>query len=105
MHGSFVANLPKGSRIAIESYAPFVDPAVYRVQGYGAMIVHSPEWYVTNGFDYPVFSQGMYGRFYREPEKYADSVSQYNAFFDRFRLVRQFADDGYEVRLYAVAPQ
>ncbi len=95
-------NLPPGSKIAIESYSPFVDPSRFSVQGFGRIIEHEPEWYIEQGFDYLVFSQGMYGRFYKEPERYGNEVLQYDKFFERFHLVMVFTDGGYEVRVYKI---
>ncbi|RMG90255.1 MAG: phospholipid carrier-dependent glycosyltransferase [Chloroflexi bacterium] len=95
-------NLPPGAKIAIESYSPFVNPARFSVQGFGRMIDHDAEWYIEQGFDYLVFSQGMYRRFYIEPERYRNEVSQYDKLFERFHLVRLFTDGGYEVRVYKV---
>jgi 4-amino-4-deoxy-L-arabinose transferase-like glycosyltransferase len=97
-----VDNLPSGSKIAIESYAPFLDPSRFFVQAFGAMIDHEPEWYIEQGFDYLVFSQGLYGRFYREPMRYGTEVAQYDDLFQRFNLLMIFTDGGYEVRVYKV---
>ncbi len=66
------------------------------------MIDHEPEWYVEQGFDYLVFSEGMYGRFYRDPDRYRNEVLRYNKLFSRFDLVAIFTDGGYEVRIYKV---
>jgi len=96
-------NLPNGARIAIESYAPYVDPQRFSVQGFGRMIDHTPEWYIANGFEYLIFSQGMFGRFYREPDRYSNAVSQYEDLFRAFDMVETFTDGGYEVRIYRVA--
>jgi len=95
-------NLPPGAKIAIESYSPFVNPSKFSVQGFGRMIDHEPEWYIQQNFDYLVFSQGMYGRFYREPERYRNEISQYENLFRRFKLEMIFTDGGYEVRVYRV---
>lgn len=97
-------NLPAGAMVALESYAPFTDPSVFAVQGFFRMIDHTPEWYVEQGFDYLVFSEGIFGRFYAEPDKYAAEIAQYDAFFERFEPVRLFTDGGYEVRIYRVTP-
>jgi 4-amino-4-deoxy-L-arabinose transferase-like glycosyltransferase len=67
-------NIPSGAHVAIEAYSPFVDPVRYSVQGIPRMIDLEPGWYVENGFEYLVFSQGMYGRFYFEPERYSVQV-------------------------------
>jgi hypothetical protein len=96
-------NLSKGSKIALESYAPFVDPQDFQVRGFLRMIDQAPDWYRANGFDYLVFSQGMFGRFYDKADLYPAQVAQYNSFFDRFTLLRGFVDGGFEVRIYRVA--
>lgn len=98
-------NLPEGAKVGLESYAPFTDPNVFSVQGFFQMIDHAPEWYIEQGFDYLVFSEGIFGRFYAEPDKYAAEIAQYDAFFERFELVRLFTDGGYEVRVYRVTQE
>ena len=111
-------NLPNGARIAIESYAPYVDPQRFSVQGFLRMIEHTPEWYITNGFEYLVFSQGMFGRFYlkpaptsyiaggkfgpSDPHGYPNEVAQYEDLFRAFVLVKTFTDGEFEVRIYHV---
>lgn len=104
-------NLPHGAKVAVESYSPFVDPALYQVQGFYQITHHAPEWYVDEGFDYLIFSQGMFGRFFREPDRYALEMSQYQRFFEEFTLIEQFEDSGYsltfvdggyEVRIYSL---
>ncbi len=66
------------------------------------MIEHEPEWYFEQDFDYLIFSEGMYGRFYHEPERYSAEVLQYDNLFRRFTLVAMFTDGDYEVRVYRV---
>ncbi|HXF70054.1 MAG TPA: glycosyltransferase family 39 protein [Thermoflexus sp.] len=95
-------HLPAGAKLAIESYSPFVDPSRFSVHGFGRIIDHEPEWYVEQGFDYLIFSQGMYGRFYLDPERYQSEISKYENFFQRFDLVKIFTDGNYEIRLYKV---
>ncbi len=95
-------HLPAGAHIAVESYAPFVDPARFVVQGFQSMIDHPPAWYVEQGFNYLVFSQGMFKRYYHEPDKYPLEVSQYDSFFQHLTLVKLFDDGGYEVRIYHI---
>ncbi|MFN3705033.1 MAG: ArnT family glycosyltransferase [Thermoflexales bacterium] len=94
------SNLPPGSKIAIESYAPFINPSKFEVHVFGRMTEHPPEWYIEQGFDYLIFSQGMYGRFYREPDRYADEKRRYDNLFNYFIAERIFSDGGYEVRIY-----
>ena len=93
-------NLPSGAKVAIESYAPFVDPGRFSVKVVTIGIYHPPEWYVSNGFDYLILSHGMFGRFYREPDRYSRQVSQYEELFRAFEMVKTFDDGGYEIRVY-----
>lgn len=95
-------NLPPGAKIAIEPYSPFLNPSQFSIQGFGRIIVHTPEWYVEQGFDYLIFSQGMYGRFYFEPERYGQEIAQYNNLFEKFNPVKIFTDGDFEVRVYKV---
>lgn len=97
-------NLTDGARVAVESYAPYVDPQDFSVQGFSnGLIEHDPMWYVGHNFDYLVFSEGAFGRFFSDPIQYSDQVSQYQALFQAFKLVALFTDGGYEVRIYRIA--
>ncbi len=98
-------NLPGGSRVALESYSPYVDPQRFIVQGQVKMIDQSPDWYVANDIQYLVFSQGMYRRFYLEPYRYSHEVEQYENLFHAFELVKTFTDGNYEIRIYRVLGQ
>jgi 4-amino-4-deoxy-L-arabinose transferase-like glycosyltransferase len=94
------ANLPEGSKILVESYAPFLNTSRFLVTGVGRVIDYEAEWYLENGFDYLVFSQGMYGRFYIDPDRYAHEIELYDSLFHYFTLTRIFNDGDYEVRIY-----
>jgi len=95
-------NLPPGARVALESYAPYVDPQRFTVQGMYRLILYPPSWYIDEKFDYLVFSEGMFKRFYREPDKYAQQIAEYDALFQAFEPVKIFTDGDYEVRIYRV---
>ncbi len=98
-------NLPSGAKIAIEAYSPYVEPARFDVLALGMMIEHEPAWYIDQGFDYLVFGQNMFGRFYQEPERYRAEVAQYDDLFARFEPVMLFDQGGYEVRIYRVSAE
>ena len=95
-------NLPDGARVAVESYAPYVNPQDYSVQGFDGLIDHDSEWYIRHDFDYLVFSGGAFSRFFNDPDKYSDQVSQYQELFQAFEMVKLFTDGGFEVRIYHV---
>jgi 4-amino-4-deoxy-L-arabinose transferase-like glycosyltransferase len=92
-------NLPPGSRIAIEPYAPFIDPQRFTIQAFTSAIAHDASWYVANGFQYVIVSQGMYGRFFLEPGHYPAQVASYNKLFRDLPPMRVFNDGRYEVRI------
>lgn len=93
-------NLPAGSRIGIESYSPWIDPQKFVVQGFYKLNDHPAEWYVTEGYDYLVFSETMFRRFYADPVQFASAIARYETFFSTFEEVQVFTDGGYEVRIY-----
>jgi 4-amino-4-deoxy-L-arabinose transferase-like glycosyltransferase len=95
-------NVPPGSRVALEAYAPYVDPSRYDVQSYIVLIERTPEWYVENGVEYLVFSQGAYGRFYEDPARDPDVVARYDTLFNTFENVKTVNVGGYEVKVYRV---
>jgi len=95
-------NLPAGARVCIEGYAPYLDPQRFSLQVVLRMIDHPAEWYVANGCQYLVFSQGMYKRYFREPTRYAQQVAAYEALFRAFEPLKVFQDGGYEIRIYCV---
>lgn len=98
-------NIPPGSRIAIESYGPYVDPDTYGITPFNQIIDNPPHWYGEQGFKYLILSQGLYGRYFREPDRYTDEVSRYQEFFDTFELVKALASDATEIRIYQVNNQ
>lgn len=95
-------HVPSGSKLAIESYSPFVDPGRFTVEGVVRMIDHPIEWYVDNQFDYLVFSDAMFGRYFADAERYADQVRQYNLFFHAFEEPVSFDDGRIAVHIYKV---
>ncbi len=94
------STLPQGTRIALEAYSPYVDRQKYIATGFYGLIEQTPAWYVANGYEYLVFSQGSFGRYFADPVRYADQIQRYNAFFVRFPLAARFDDNGYEIRIY-----
>jgi 4-amino-4-deoxy-L-arabinose transferase-like glycosyltransferase len=100
----FADNAPVGSRVALESYSPYIDPSRYDVLAFSQMIDNPPQWFVDEGYDYLIFSNGLYGRYFITPEQYSDEVARYNAFFDHFQLAQRFQSGRVEIRVYRVTP-
>lgn len=95
-------NLEPGARVAVGAYSPFVDQSDFDVVGFNSLIDNPPEWFAAQGFDYVIAASGMYGRFYRDPARYADEIARYDQLFGAFELVRVFDDGFNEVRVYRV---
>jgi 4-amino-4-deoxy-L-arabinose transferase-like glycosyltransferase len=98
-------NLPPGSRIAVESYAPWVDPQKFSVQSFYKLNGEPPEWFVAQNVNYLIVSQRMFHRFYADPATFANDIARYEALFQAFEPVKIFTDGGYEVRIYRVPPR
>jgi len=96
------ANLEPGARVAVGAYSPFVDPGHFDVTGFNSLIDDPPAWFAAQGYDYVIAASGMYGRFYREPARYAGEVARYDRLFGALELVRVFDDGFNEVRVYRV---
>jgi hypothetical protein len=97
-----MSRAPAHTKVAIEAYSPFVDPTYFTVESFTRLIDRPPDWYITNHVGILIFSEGMFGRFYQEPKKYAAEIAQYEALFHRFKEVKVFTDGGYEVRIYRI---
>ena len=95
-------SIPAGSKIAVESYSPFVDPNKYAVKGVVQAIDYPTDWYVSNSYDYLVLSKLLYGRFFNEPTKYLKEISEYNAIFSKFILIKEFTSSNDEILIYKI---
>jgi hypothetical protein len=95
-------NIPRGSFIALEAYSPYVSPKRYHVvpvQGFGPQ---SLSWYTERDVRYLVFSQGMFGRYFSEPEKYKQMKEKYEDLFHQLEPVKFFYNGNYEIRIYQI---
>ncbi|MBE2223454.1 MAG: hypothetical protein IAF02_18080 [Anaerolineae bacterium] len=94
-------NLPEESKIAVESYVPYMDRARFPIESMYNLQEKPFEWYQENEIDYLIFSEGAYGRFFREPVRYKDQIAAYEALWSQLRLEKMFDDGDFEVRIYA----
>jgi 4-amino-4-deoxy-L-arabinose transferase-like glycosyltransferase len=92
-------NLTPGARVALESYSPWVDPQKSSVLGLFKLTDHDLAWYQENGYNYLVFSQRMFYRFYAEPDRYREEIARYGALLAACDELKVFTDGGYEVRV------
>lgn len=78
---------PSGTTVLIEPYAPWLNPARYKVIPCGRVVDCPPP---RGG--YVVASEGMYGRFTEEPKRYPDDAAAYQRLFRQLSQVAIFDD-------------
>ena len=94
-------NIPSGSKIAIESYSPYIDPEKYVIEVVFRMIDHPPEWYREQGFEYLVFSQSSFNRFIKNPDRYPEQAEDYENLFQNFLKIETFDYNKYQILIYS----
>ena len=95
-------NIPDGTRIAVESYSPFIDPEKYSVAYFPQLSLNSPDWYSQQDYDLLVFSSNQFARYYTNPDRYSEQVSKYDALWGRFPEIVYFDQNGITIRVYQV---
>jgi len=93
------ANVSSETRIAAESYAPFIDPLRHKVTYVNSLISNTPDWYVQQGYDLLVLSSGAFGRFYAMPDQYPAEIAKYDALIQRFPEIAHFDQNGAIIRI------
>ena len=96
--------IPAGSRIIVESYAPFLDPTTYEIGGIMTLSRRTPARLAEQEYDYAVFSSGIYQRYLDAPEFYAEEVASYETLFAELELLQEFDEGGAVIRIYRVPP-
>ncbi len=85
-----IENLPPQSKVGQENYtAPLVGTDFDVVFVDSLSSGQSLNFYTDQGFNYLVASGGVHGRFYAEPERYADQVSFYELLFEEAQLLQR----------------
>lgn len=89
---------PSGTTVLIEPYAPWLNPARYKVIPCGRVVDCPPP---RGG--YVVASEGMYGRFTEEPKTYPAEAAAYQQLFRQLPQVAIFDDHiGPVIRIFKV---
>lgn len=95
------AHAPPGSRLLIESYAPWPDPARYRVLTRVRLIDGGP---IPDTVDYVIASETMYGRYTEAPARYPEAAAAYRQLFRELPEVARFEQgSGPVIRVFGVA--
>ena len=105
-------NIAEGSKIAIEHYSIPFDYDRYQVEDIIRASDHGFDWYLQEGFDFLILSDGVWEILRREPEIYADKLDTLAEITDSSVLVTEFVPEppsiavaGYPtVEVYHFAP-
>jgi hypothetical protein len=86
-----IANLEPGSRIAADFYsAPLHDSELVTDYHFALAADGTLQEYKSAGYDYLMVSDAIYGRYQREPKRYAKEVAFYQTLFRTAPLVVRF---------------
>lgn len=85
------ANIPPGTRLALESYCPQVSRKRYRVTYRHALYQADLEWLARRRIDYLIVSDIMSARFTRYPEEFPAEARFYQSLEEKAILVKVFA--------------
>ena len=102
-------NIKEGSVVAIEGYAPPLDPKKYQVVQLGIAGLARKQDKLNSSVEFLILSSGSYGRFFEEDGKpkqmYANQANAYQSYFQLNSLVKQFnntdgASTGPEIKIF-----
>ncbi len=84
------ANIPAGTRIALESYCPQISRGRYRITYRHALYQADLEWLARRRIDYIIISDIMYARFTRFPKEFPQEAQFYLSLDEKAVLVKTF---------------
>lgn len=85
-----VKNIPAGSKIAAESYTPFLPVEKFDIQYFRYIAKNPPSFYKEQEFDYLILSSAMYGRFFKNSSRYEEYVNEYRRIFSTYKSYKVF---------------
>ncbi|MDX1416386.1 MAG: glycosyltransferase family 39 protein [Candidatus Promineifilaceae bacterium] len=83
-------NIPEGALIARERFSPNLDGLPYQTNWMPSLTDNKVDWYREAGYDYLIFAEARYGRLWRDPQRYADLIKEYEALWEQLELVSSF---------------
>jgi 4-amino-4-deoxy-L-arabinose transferase-like glycosyltransferase len=86
-------NIEPGTKVAIEHYSiPFAYDR-YQVEDVLRATDHDLGWYLQEGFQILIISDGVWPILHEQPEAYADKVDAYRVLTEQCRLLAEFVPD------------
>ena len=85
------ANVPAGSTVVTEALSIPIDEDRFQVLQVVRIDSHDLEWYLQEGVQYIIVSDGHWRILLREPEKYGRQIETYNDIVNHSALLREFS--------------
>jgi hypothetical protein len=110
-HTWILGNVPKGSKIAVETRVLRLAPDAYKSVNVQRLVQNGREpgtyeEYLEQGFDYVVASSGAYGPAISDPHQHPELFRAYTLLFEQSREVVRYAPSeehpGPEIRIFAL---
>jgi 4-amino-4-deoxy-L-arabinose transferase-like glycosyltransferase len=86
-------NIEWGSKIAIEHYSIPFDHTEYWVKDVVRITDHDLDWYLREGFDFLIISDGVWDLLLKHPDAYRQKTEAYRDLVERSKLVAEFVPD------------
>jgi 4-amino-4-deoxy-L-arabinose transferase-like glycosyltransferase len=86
-------NIPQGTRVAIEHYSIPFSYGQYEVQDILRVTDHDLDWYLQEGFEILIVSDGVWPILRQQPETYAQKLEAYQALTSACTLLAKFVPD------------
>jgi hypothetical protein len=84
-------NIPKGTRIALESYCPPLPPQAYELSYRHTLSQVNPGWLSSRKIQYVITSSAMSARFVRFPKEFPQEAHFYQSLDQSAVLIKSFA--------------
>jgi 4-amino-4-deoxy-L-arabinose transferase-like glycosyltransferase len=84
------ANVPAGSKIVTEAFSIPLDEERFDVVELVRIDSEDLEWYLDQGVEYVIVSDGHWRTLFREPESYAREIATYNEILAHSHVVQEF---------------
>jgi hypothetical protein len=76
-------HVPAGSKVAVEAYGPYVDPARYQVLPQPTLTAADVRWYQANGYDTLIASEQNFQRYLDAADRYPTQAAAYRKLLDQ----------------------
>jgi hypothetical protein len=84
------SNVPPGSKIVTEAFSIPLDQERFQVTQLVRIDSEDLQWYLDEGVEYVIVSDGHWRALFQEPESYAREIATYNEILNHSSVVQEF---------------